>query len=253
MFNKKLDYKVKFIKHNNKTIGLVFAFLLLCLINADLVQAQSSNFRTNPNYKLQLDLYDIYKLKQADVVMLGNSLTHGANWNELLGRPNVVERGIVSDVLAGFAARLYYVTKLKPKIVFILGGLNDIYNWIPVETIYQDYIKIIEELKRNKITPVIQSTLYAGRDWGKDWLEANRPELDVPKYNGERNTQVDKLNEMLSNFAKVNQIEFIDINSKLSRGGYLKPEVTYDGAHLNANGYKIWAEEVDKILRKNGM
>lgn len=244
---------MKIIKKANKSSGLIFIITALFLIFFSSINAQTSNFRSNPNYKLQLDLYDVYKLNQADIVMLGNSLTHGANWNELLGRTNVIERGIVSDVVAGYAARLRYVTKLKPKIVFILGGLNDIYSWVPVETIYQDYMRIIEELKRNKITPVIQSTLYAGKDWGKEWLEQNRPDLDVAKYNSERNSQVDRLNELLSNFAKVNQIEFIDINSKLSRGGYLKPEVTYDGAHLNANGYKIWAEEVDKILRKNGM
>lgn len=244
---------MKIIKKANKSSGLIFIITALFLIFFSSINAQKSNFRSNPNYKLQLDLYDVYKLNQADIVMLGNSLTHGANWNELLGRTNVIERGIVSDVVAGYAARLRYVTKLKPKIVFILGGLNDIYSWVPVETIYQDYMRIIEELKRNKITPVIQSTLYAGKDWGKEWLEQNRPDLDVAKYNSERNSQVDRLNELLSNFAKVNQIEFIDINSKLSRGGYLKPEVTYDGAHLNANGYKIWAEEVDKILRKNGM
>jgi len=34
--------------------------------------------------------------------MLGNSITHGAAWNELLGRSNVVERGISSDVLRGY-------------------------------------------------------------------------------------------------------------------------------------------------------
>ena len=43
------------------------------------------NFRSNPNYTYEMGLYDIYKTKQADIVMLGNSITHGVKWNELLG------------------------------------------------------------------------------------------------------------------------------------------------------------------------
>jgi lysophospholipase L1-like esterase len=207
----------------------------------------------NPIYQRQLDLFELNRIKQADIVMLGNSLTNGANWNELLGRHSVVERGIVSDVLEGFSHRMRYVYELKPKIVFILGGLNDIYNWVPVEQIYADYIKIIEGLKARRIIPVIQSTLYAGRDWGKAWLEEKRPELNVVKYNEGRNSEVDRLNKMLYNYAKVHNIEYIDLLDKMSRGHFLKSELTYDGAHLNANGYKIWVRDIEKILKKNGL
>jgi len=209
-------------------------------------------FKKNVNYKMQTDLYELNKLKRADIIMLGNSLTHGANWNELLGRLSVVERGIVSDVVKGFIYRMKYVYELKPKIVFVLGGLNDIYSWVPVEQIYKDYVKLIDGLKSRKIIPVIQSTLYSEKNYAKEWLAENNPEINVIKYNQERNAEVDKLNKMLSNFAKVNKIEFINLTPKMSRGRYLKPEVTYDGVHLNAKGYKIWAREVDKVLKKYG-
>ena len=95
--------------------------------------------------------------------MLGNSITHGASWPELLGRSNVVERGIPSDVLRGYWARINDIYKLNPKIVFIMGGLNDIYNWTPVEEIYTVYIRIINDMRARKIIPVIQSTTYAFR------------------------------------------------------------------------------------------
>jgi lysophospholipase L1-like esterase len=197
-------------------------------------------------------MYEVYKTKQADIVMLGNSLTHGANWNELLDRQNVVERGIVSDVTEGFVARLRYVYKLKPKVCFILGGLNDIYNWTPIEKIYSNYIRIISSLELRGIEPVIQSTLYAGKKWGEDYLARTNPDLKAEDVNSERNSQVKLLNKMLSDYSKRNNIKFIDLNKKMSKDEFLRSDITYDGAHLNARGYKIWATEVDKVLTEMG-
>lgn len=185
--------------------------------------------------------------------MLGNSLTHGVNWNMLLGRNDIAEMGIVSDVLSGFVNRLGYVTKLNPKVCFVLGGLNDLYQWVPVETIFADYQKVVERLRRNGINVVIQSTLYAGIDWGKDWLEQNNPEANAANVNAERNTQVDRLNVMLKEYAQKNNLEYIDLNSLMSRGKYLRSELTYDGVHLNAAGYKIWGREIEQVLKKIGI
>ncbi|MDP3442175.1 MAG: hypothetical protein Q8T08_04875, partial [Ignavibacteria bacterium] len=63
--------------------------ILVVLIMSSNLSSQnlpdSLRYRANKNYQLQNEMYDAYKTKQADIVMLGNSLTHGANWNELLG------------------------------------------------------------------------------------------------------------------------------------------------------------------------
>jgi len=233
-----------------KKIALFIFISFLPLV----LQAQSNNnYLNNPIYQRQLEFYKIYKPVDTKIVMLGNSLTHGVDWNNLLGRNDVVEMGIVSDILSGYFNRIHYVTELKPQICFTLGGLNDIYQWIPVETIFDDYVKVVERLRRSGITVVIQSTLYAGRDWGKDWLAANNPEANAAEINRERNSQVDRLNMMLRDYAIKNSIEYIDLNSIMSRGNYLRSEITYDGVHLNAAGYKIWGREVEKVLKKIGI
>lgn len=237
--------------HYNNIFIISAVFLFLFLNNVFSQQKYDSlRYKANPNYSLQTAMFDIYKTKQADIVMLGNSLTAGTNWSELLGRTNVVARAIPGDILQGFYARLNYVFRLKPKIVFILGGLNDIYNWTPVEEIYFNYIKIVLALKSRGIIPVIQSTTYAARDYAKDWG-------GTPEVNASRNREVDKLNKLLEDFAKQNNIDYIDINSKMSTSTnkstndkFLRPELTWDGVHLNAEGYKIWANEVEKVLAK---
>ncbi len=241
-------------KIRNKIAMKKFLILILFLVFPLISSAQNNySYLNNPIYQRQIDFYKIYKPVNTKIVMLGNSLTHGVNWNMLLGRNDIAEMGIVSDVLSGFVNRLGYVTKLNPKVCFVLGGLNDLYQWVPVETIFADYQKVVERLRRNGINVVIQSTLYAGIDWGKDWLEQNNPEANAANVNAERNTQVDRLNVMLKEYAQKNNLEYIDLNSLMSRGKYLRSELTYDGVHLNAAGYKIWGREIEQVLKKIGI
>jgi lysophospholipase L1-like esterase len=202
------------------------------------------NFRNNPLYQRSIDLFNLNKLKQVDIVMLGNSLTEGARWNELLGRLSVVERGITSDMLEGYANRMNYVYSLKPKICFICGGLNDIFNWVPVEQIYETYIKIVSDLKTRNIIPVIQYTVYVGKDLMKN------QNITLETIKG-RNEEVTKLNKLLADYAKKNNIDNINLNARLTAAdGLLRSEYTWDGIHFKAAAYRIWAEEVDKVLRK---
>jgi lysophospholipase L1-like esterase len=207
----------------------------------------------NPNYKLQTELYNIYKTKSADIVMLGNSLTRGVDWNELLGREGVVNRGIPSDILSGYKKRLDYIFKLNPKVVFIMGGVNDIYNWTSVDEIFNTYKEVVASLMARKIKVVIQSVIYAGENWGEEWLKINKPDVKPYDVNLGRNKEIDKLNTLLKNFALSNKILFLDINSRLKAGNFLKKDYHYDGIHLNARGYKIWSEEVEKALKELGL
>lgn len=212
----------------------------------------STYVNQNPIYGRQIELYKIYKPKQVNIVMLGNSLTHGVAWNELLGRNDVVERGIVSDGLDGFLNRMDYVYKLKPSVVFIMGGANDVYNWVPVDEILLKYIQVINGLKARNIKVVIQSVLYSWKTYGADWLKQNSPEINPADYNTGRNKEIEKLNKQLKSYAVKNGIEFIDLNKIMTRGNFLRPELTWDGIHLKASGYSIWGKEVEKTLRKLG-
>ena len=209
-------------------------------------------YMKNSVYPLKIELYEIYKKIPCDIVMLGDSRTDGVNWDELLGRPNIIARGIPSDVTEGFLARMEYVYNLEPKLCIIQGGLNDIYNWTPVEKIYQNYIKIISGLRAKGITPVLQSVIYAGKIWGKDYLVRTNSKLKAEDVNKERNQQIEKLNRMLKSYAKRNDIVYIELNDVMSFRGLLKDELTRDGVHLNARGYKIWGRKIDEVLTELG-
>ena len=57
---------------------------------------------------------------------------------------------------------------------------------------------------------------------------------------------------MLSDYARKNNIDVINLlPSIVGTDGFLKPGMTWDGIHFNAEAYKIWAREVENILRRN--
>lgn len=194
-----------------------------------------SLYLKNKVYQQQIALYESYKTTSADVVMLGNSITFGVNWNELLGRATIVNRGIGGDNTVGMLHRLQYVYNLHPKLCFIMTGVNDIYADASVDVIYKNYVAIIDSIRSKKIIPIIQSTLFVNPKW---------------KRADEKNLLIAELDSLLKEYAQKNDIRFIDLNAILSDKGILKEEYTTDGVHLTALAYSKWREFLEPILKK---
>jgi lysophospholipase L1-like esterase len=190
-----------------------------------------ANYRHTDYCKIEARriVFKAYKPKKFKIVMLGDSITYGIDWNELFSRSDVANRGIAGDLTEGFMKRLSDIYELNPEICMIMGGINDINNDIPVSDIFVNFTKIIEDLQANKITPIIQSTLFVSA-MDENWKE--------------KNEKVNELNRMLMDYAIANDITFIDINKELSRNGALDSSYTYDGLHLTGNGYEKWRDSV---------
>jgi lysophospholipase L1-like esterase len=167
--------------------------------------------------------------------MLGDSHTYNLNWDELLNRKGIINRGIDGDITQGYLHRLNYIYKLKPKLCFIEGGINDLYAHFSVRDIFNNYVEMIEGLNSHDIKPIIQSTLFVA----KSYISAK-----------ETNLKVEELNKMLILYAKEKQIDYLDVNSLVSSDSYLNAELSYDGLHLNAKGYILWKPLVEKVLVK---
>ena len=227
------------LKKTRTIILTVLMLAALWFLNDLRLEAQyASLYLENSNYSVQVGMYERFRTEHADVVMLGNSLTYNANWNELLGRSTIANRGIVSDITAGYLHRLQYVYRLSPKLCFIEGGVNDVYAHYTPKQIFNNYRMIIDTLRRHNITPVIQSTLCVGK---------GRAESE------KKNDEIRALNELLKAYTKENGVVFLDINALVTSDGYLRDELTYDQIHLNAAGYALWVPEVETVLKENGL
>lgn len=184
-------------------------------------------------YLEQTSLYEVYERKNAEIVMLGDSITYRANWGELLKKEDVVNRGIGRDTTQGMLNRLNEIISLNPSYVFIMAGINDINRGSKTGEVFKRYKTILNKLKENNIQTVIQSTLYKS-----------------PKQRNykETNQEVKKLNVLLKEYANANKIIFVDLNEPLSNGRHLNGNYTFDGTHINGKAYKIWSNEINKIL-----
>lgn len=168
------------------------------------------------------------------IVMLGDSITDGAEWYELLEYNKVQNRGIGGDTTYGVLTRLSSINKSIKK-VFIMIGINDIASYKSVDEIYSNYLKIIEILEKEGKKVYIQSILYVGNDY----LNANS-----------FNLQVSELNVKLQNLAKNKNIVFINLNSIFASTGYLEKKYTSDEIHLNGEAYVLWAEAIKPYIKE---
>jgi lysophospholipase L1-like esterase len=193
-------------------------------------------YTDNPTYMGKTSLFQIYKPKQIKIVMLGDSITFDTDWNELLTRTDVANRGIGGDITEGFINRLSDVYSLNPEVCFIMGGINDLGKGIAVNEVFQNYTNIVKSLRSYGITPIIQSTLYLSEKHS-NWKLINN--------------KVDELNTMLKEYAKKEGIAFMEVNRELSKGGALDSIYTYDGIHLDGRGYAKWRDLILLTLRND--
>lgn len=217
------------------------ALFLASIVTVSIAVSQTaydSFYLKNPTYKNLTALYELSKIEHADIVFLGNSITYGGNWAELLGRERVVNRGIGSDNLPGMLQRLHQVYRLQPKLCFIMAGINDIYDGIAVDTIFVRYVQVIDSLQRHKITPIVQSTLHVNPKWQRAKM---------------KNADVAKLNQLLQQHCKQRGILYVDLNTFLSPHGVLKNEYTTDGVHLTAEAYAVWRDVIEPLIETYGL
>ncbi len=189
-----------------------------------------STFRPN-NYVQRVEYFRSYPNSDKDIIFLGNSITDYTDWNELLEIKEARNRGISGDISFGVLERLDEITEGKPAKIFILIGINDIARNIPDSVLIDNYRKMIIRIKNespktkiyfNTLLPV-NNTFPAKNHFGRDG-------------------QIAFVNNALIQLCAAEKITVIDIHPKfLDADKRLDKKYTYDGLHLNAEGYKLWA------------
>jgi len=177
------------------------------------------------------------------VIFMGNSITEG--WirtcpDFFAGKP-YVNRGISGQTTPQMLVRFRPdVINLKPALVIILAGTNDIAgNTGPstLEMIMDNLISMAELAKVNKIKVALSSVL---------------PAFDYPWKPGLQPAEkIVTLNKMIKYYADSHGIVYLDYFSSLvdERKG-LKKEYSGDGVHPNEIGYKIMAPLAETAIKK---
>ena len=218
-----------------KIILLIFSLMYFMDANS---QAKTWDSTFKPaNWNLKVQQFRNYPDSKKDIIFLGNSITAGVDWNELLQNSHVRNRGISSDITFGLLDRLDEITQGKPAKIFILIGINDISRNIPDSVILRNYQRMIDR---------IQTESPATKIYVQTILPVNN---DFPvKAQFNKDEHIDYVNRELKKMAEKEKVRLIDLYKEfLGADNKLDKKYTYDGLHLNAEGYKHWAE-----ILKNG-
>lgn len=175
------------------------------------------------------------------VVFMGNSITEG--WSNLYpaffkDKP-YINRGISGQTTPQMLIRFRPdVINLKPAVVVILAGVNDIAgNTGPstLEMIADNIYSMAELAKANGIKVVLSSVLPA---YDFPWNPGMEP---APK--------IAALNKMIKAYALQHGCVYLDYYTAMvdERLG-LKAELTYDGVHPNEAGYKVMSPLAEKAI-----
>ena len=171
------------------------------------------------------------------VVFLGNSITE--NWRNM--RPEFfVDNGFIARGISGqtsYQMLLRFradVIALKPKVVIINAGTNDIaqnnHPYVEDRT-FGNIVSMCEIARANKVKVILSTITPCG---GYGW---NRSITDVPQ-------KIESLNARLREYARLHKLGFIDYYSPMvvtqgTKKGSMRDELTQDGCHPTVAGYEI--------------
>jgi lysophospholipase L1-like esterase len=178
----------------------------------------------------------------ARVVFMGDSITE--NW--VLADPQFFERGVVNRGIGGQTTPQMLVrfradvVALKPQVVHIMAGTNDVAgNTGPatVQDVKNNIVSMVELARANGIRVILASIPPAATfNW--------RPELRP-------GPQIQSLNAWLRDYAGRNKLDYIDYYTALAGpSGELKAELGNDGVHPNREGYRIMRGLAEEKIRQ---
>lgn len=184
-------------------------------------------------YYQRASLFDTLGTNPSSIVMLGNSLTHGCEWHELLGNPNVVNRGINGDIAEGIDLRLDGILRGRPAKIFLLCGVNDVSHDLSADSIASAVEAIVGRIQRESPTTKV---------YLQSLLPINNSFRRYKRIFGKEQTIRD-INALLEAYAAKNDITWINLYPAFAdEKGNLRSDLTNDGLHLLGPGYIIWRE-----------
>lgn len=188
---------------------------------------------TKTHYREKIRAFKKDPLEKDDIVFLGNSITEqGGDWGTRIGWEQVKNRGISGDVTEGVLNRLREVKYVKPKAVFLLIGINDIFNLATTPQYVAGNILAIAKALRKALP---HTKLYV--------------QTILPTTTISIREKIQRTNTLLRKKARRKLYKLLDTHALFAdETDLMKKEYTKDGVHLNEKGYAIWVEFLKKEL-----
>ena len=235
--------------------------LLLSLFTASSLFAQApKNYAITPvlhpgTEKRHESFNEISKKGEAELVFLGDSITHGweskgkAVWEKYWAPLKAANFGIGGDRTEHVLWRLENgnFDGLKPKeIVIMIGTNNTGHQGRPQKEINNEVYQCTAQQTAEGVKAIIDK-LKVKCPGAKILLLAIFPRGATPE--DKMRQQNEETNKIIKGFADDKTVYFMDIGPKfLAADGTLSKDIMPDLLHPNEKGYEIWAEAIqDKV------
>lgn len=179
------------------------------------------------------------------VVFMGDSMTQGWRLNEYFPGKDYINRGIGGQITSQMLGRfLQDVVELKPQAVVIWAGTNDIARGVDRAVIARNLTAMCDLAERYKLKVVLASITPV-----TDLHKAANPAF-------ERTVQrpppvIIAMNEWIQKFAASRGYAYADYyQATLATDTSLAANLTTDGLHLNADGYRLISPVIISALDK---
>lgn len=178
------------------------------------------------------------KAKRA--VFLGDSITDRWKLEKHFNNSGYINRGIDGQITGQMLGRFKQdVIDLNPKVVIILGGINDISIGFPDEAIRNNLSMMCQLAQFNGIKPILSSILPIN-----DYHRKLSDQLPLHR--------IETMNQWIRSYASEHHIGYMDYFAQVvDQDGFLDRELSDDGVHPNEKGYQIMAVQARAEIKRH--
>ena len=164
------------------------------------------------------------------VAFLGDSITHMGRWDLLFPDAHTKNFGVSGETSAHVLGRLAPVIAVRPRLILILIGTNDLFWDVPADDIVRNVEAVVTELK----TALPRSRIV---------LQGVMPRAQ--KYAA----RIRALNSRYARIADRCGVGYLDLFALFDDGaGGLRSELTHDHLHLLGKGYAVWRDAIAPLV-----
>jgi lysophospholipase L1-like esterase len=175
-------------------------------------------------------VFEAYAPSSPPVIFLGDSMIQRFDLS-CFNDARVLNFGINGDHTSTLLARLDAVARKSPEKIFLMIGTNDAVVGVPELETHANLRAIINRLRRDSpgarlfVHSVLPTAGVSGAFTSND---------DILR-------RISSLNRHAAELCVGVDAEFVDmVPSFRTEEGELRPDLTTDGVHLNAEGYAVW-------------
>ena len=183
---------------------------------------------SNASHGMRATYFSCLPVKSDDVLVFGDSFVKNGEWQELLGNPNVKNRGtgwgnsgdisVTSGLVDATFATIEGVSKTAPKAIFLYTGTADACGSTAIATVKTNYKALVDKLAQKAPT-------------SKIYLMAI-----CPRNNANNNTRIAELNAFMASLASDN-IRFVDTYSPFLNNGAVISKFVFSNDYISGLAY----------------